>query len=54
MTAGERWPLAPGKAPADVEARFAAEAARWPEPSTDLRDRVRGILSRPDRKKTAS
>ncbi|UQE73870.1 hypothetical protein MYK68_14135 [Gordonia sp. PP30] len=42
----ERWPLAPGNAPPEVEARFAAEAAAWPEPSAELRDQVSGIFRR--------
>ena len=51
MTAPDRsrWPLAPGRAPAEVEAALAAEAAKWPEPTTQLRDRVGRILRRADR-----
>ena len=43
------WPLAPGNAPAEVEERFAAEAAAWPEPDAAMRDLVAGIMSRPAR-----
>lgn len=42
----ELWPLAPGNADEATEARFAAEAARWPEPSPALRERVAQILRR--------
>lgn len=41
------WPLAPGNAPAEVEAALQAEAERWPEPSAALRERVAQILRRP-------
>ncbi len=43
----EQWPLAPGNAPADIEAALTAEADRWPEPSAALRERVSQILRRP-------
>lgn len=42
----ELWPLAPGNADEATEARFAAEAARWPEPSPALRERVAQIMRR--------
>ena len=44
------WPLAPGNAPDDVEARFAELEATWPEPTTELRALVTGILTRPQRR----
>lgn len=48
-----RWPLAPGNADEATEARFAAEAARWPEPSPALRERVSQILRRSELADTA-
>lgn len=50
----KRWPLAPGNAPPEVEARLAAEAAKWPEPSQALRDRVSGIFARAHQHSNAS
>ncbi|GAC60615.1 MULTISPECIES: hypothetical protein [Gordonia] len=54
MTDPDRWPLAPGNASPEVEERLTAEAARWPEPSTALREQVTGILTRPERRTTAA
>ena len=49
-----RWPLAPGNASPDVEARFAELAAAWPEPTTAFRDLVTGIALRPERSRRQS
>jgi len=46
----ERWPLAPGNAPAEVEALLQAEAAKWPEPTAAQRQQVSRILGRADRR----
>lgn len=39
------WPLAPGNASPEMEADFAAQAARWPEPTAELRERVSRLLN---------
>lgn len=49
----QRWPLAPGNASPEVEARFAAEAEAWPEPSAALRNQVSGIFRRADLKRAS-
>ena len=50
----ERWPLAPGNASPQTEAKFAALAEAWPPDTTAVRELVNGIISRPDRRGAAA
>ncbi|GAC71090.1 hypothetical protein [Gordonia soli] len=45
------WPLAPGNAPAEIEAALRAEEERWPEPSADLRVRVSAVFRSAERRR---
>jgi hypothetical protein len=42
----EKWPYAPGNASPEMEAVFAAEEARWPEPTPELQQRISAIFRR--------
>ncbi|MEJ9078820.1 hypothetical protein WKY82_10395 [Gordonia malaquae] len=45
----EVWPLAPGNASPEAEARFAELEKSWPEVTTSFREHVTGIALRGER-----